>query len=30
MAPVIPFLSDRPDQLRATVRAIAASRAPPP
>ncbi|GAA4319843.1 Rv2578c family radical SAM protein [Streptomyces venetus] len=25
MAPVIPFLSDRPDQLRATVRAIAAS-----
>lgn len=25
MAPVIPFLGDRPDQLRATVRAIAAS-----
>ncbi|MFE6194392.1 Rv2578c family radical SAM protein [Streptomyces sp. NPDC057838] len=25
MAPVIPFLSDRPDQLRDTVRAIAAS-----
>ncbi|WP_309095011.1 Rv2578c family radical SAM protein [Streptomyces sp.] len=25
MAPVIPFLSDRPDHLRATVRAIAAS-----
>jgi DNA repair photolyase len=25
MAPVIPFLSDRPDQLRATVRAIAAA-----
>lgn len=26
MAPVIPYLGDRPDQLRATVRAIAASR----
>ncbi|GAA0630334.1 hypothetical protein GCM10009535_02120 [Streptomyces thermocarboxydovorans] len=25
MAPVIPFLSDRPEQLRSTVRAIAAS-----
>ena len=25
MAPVIPFLGDHPDQLRATVRAIAAS-----
>ncbi|MEV0091082.1 Rv2578c family radical SAM protein [Streptomyces sp. NPDC050738] len=25
MAPVIPFIGDRPDQLRATVRAIAAS-----
>lgn len=25
MAPVIPFLSDRPDQLRDTVRAIAAA-----
>ncbi|MEW1601082.1 Rv2578c family radical SAM protein [Streptomyces sp. NPDC093808] len=25
MAPVIPFLSDRPEQLRATVRAVAAS-----
>ncbi|MFF1274831.1 Rv2578c family radical SAM protein [Streptomyces marokkonensis] len=25
MAPVIPFLSDRPDQLRATVRAVAAA-----
>lgn len=25
MAPVIPFLSDRPDQLRAAVRAVAAS-----
>ncbi|GAA2256336.1 hypothetical protein GCM10010415_16600 [Streptomyces atrovirens] len=27
MAPVIPFLSDRPDQLRAAVRAVAASNA---
>ncbi len=25
MAPVVPFLSDRPDQLRATVRAVAAA-----
>lgn len=25
MAPVIPFLGDHPDQLRATVRAVAAS-----
>lgn len=29
MAPVIPFLGDHPDQLRATVRAIAASGATP-